>query len=522
MLLHKLVEAKASINPGKVAVVFKSERVTYAELNERATRTALGLLKHGVDRGDIVGVLMPNRIEYLYLALGLWKIGCTVQLLNFHFTDEEIIFALNNVEAKYLISVDKYSKYDYTKRLDNIVSNVPTIKNVFVLGEENIPGVIDFRSLIYEDNSDQLSKYEKISSELSPDDMAFLFYTGGTTGMPKAAIITHYARYSVDKGWGDVLGVDDSDVILVNLPMFHLFVWHTIIRSFISGATLVIMEEYDTQRSLELIEREKVTFLAQVPTMYIYEFKFPELGKYDLSSLRVGLTGGAPFPEELFDDVQEKLGKLRIINFYGLTEDGGVVTLNRLDDDEHRAKRSVGKPIPGVELRVVNEERKTLPTGEVGEVAVKAPWIKGYYNNPKETAKAMDEEGWLYTGDLGLLDEDGYLFFKGRKKDMFITGGENIYPAEIETVILKHPDVVMVAVVGVPHEKLGEVGRAYVVLKEGSKLKESDIIDFCKGKLASIKIPRQVIFRKSLPMTPVGKVKKHVLKEEVLRELKRG
>ena len=248
--------------------------------------------------------------------------------------------------------------------------------------------------------------------------------------------------------------------------------------------------------------------------MYIYQYNHPEIDRYDLSSLRIGLTGGSVFPEEIFSDVQKKLGGMRIINFYGLTEDGGAVTLNRIPDNEFHAMKTVGKPIPGVDLKIVDDDRNELPLNVTGEIAVRSSWIKGYYNNPEETQKAIDEEGWLYTGDIGSLDEQNYVLLKGRKKDMFISGGENIYPAEIEAVLQKNPDILMAAVIGIPHEKMGEVGRAYVVPKEKSGVTAEAIGAYCESKLARIKIPREIVFRDSLPLTAVGKIKKDDLRDE--------
>jgi fatty-acyl-CoA synthase len=279
------------------------------------------------------------------------------------------------------------------------------------------------------------------------------------------------------------------------------------------------MEEYDTEKSLQLIEREKITFLTQVPTMYIYQVNSPNVHKYDLTSLRIGLTGGALFPEELFDKTEQTLGGIRIINTFGLTEDGGIVVCNRLDSKQKHLKKYAGKPIDGFEMKIVDDDRKPLKANEVGEIALRASWIKGYYNMPEEMAKTFDSEGWLYTGDLGSMDEDGYVVIKGRKKEMYISGGENIFPIEIETVVQKHPKVMLAAVIGIPHPTMGEVGRLYVVPKEGEELTEDEIKAYCKTELASIKNPREIVIRSSLPLTKVGKIKKEALKEELKQEI---
>ena len=516
MLLHQLVERNAIEYPENVSVVLKDEKITYEELNRRAENLAFAFLEHGVQKADIVAILMPSRIEYIYATLAVWKIGAAILPLNYHNTDNEISFTLTNAGVKHLIMTDCYAKYNYLERLETIRSMAPVLQKIYLLCDKPHEGTIDFHQMLqgqYEHFRDQ---YNDIQLTISEEDTAFIVYTGGTTGIPKGAIVTHKARFSVDRSWGDELNVDNSEVILVDLPLFHLYVWHTIIRSFISGAKIVLMEEYETKESLELIQKEKITFLAQVPTMYIYQYSHPDIDEYDLSSLRIGLTGGSVFPEEIFNDVQEKLGGIRIINFYGLTEDGGAVTLNRITENDYQSIKTVGKPIPGVELKIVDDDMQEVPLNVAGEIAIRSSWIKGYFNNPEETAKVIDKYGWLYTGDIGSVDENQYLTLKGRKKDMFISGGENIYPSEIEAVLQDHPDIMMVAVIGIPHDKMGEVGMACVVPTQSSALSTEDIINYCKGKLASIKIPRNVTFLSELPLTAVGKVKKEALRKLVL------
>ena len=519
MLLHGLVEKVASENPRKEAVIFNDRKVTYQELNERAEQFAIGLIELGVQRGDGVAILMPSTPEYIVTVLGCWKAGAAIVPINYHYTNPEIAYSLNNANVSVLIMTDQYKKYNYLERLPDIKNQVPALREIVLIRSSGSSGgpatVIRFEDLFVASPSEkQRDEMKKRKSSASSEDTAYLVFTGGTTGVSKAVIITHRARYTVDKGWGDVLNVSSDERILVNLPLFHLYVWHTIIRAFISGATIILMEEFDTDLSLKLVEKEKVTFLAEVPTMYIYQMNAPGIEKYNLSSLRVGLTGGAIFPEELFDLCEKKLGGLRIINFYGLSDDGGVVTLSRLDDSFEHARKTVGKAIPGVELKIVDEDRKEVPLNTTGEVAVRSSWMSGYYNMPEETKKAIDREGWLYTGDLGALDANGYLYFKGRTKDMFISGGENIYPMEIESALQKHPKILMAAVIGIPHPKMGEVGRVFIVPKENQTMSEGEVMDYLGGKLAKIKIPREIVFCESLPMTSVGKIKKDDLRKK--------
>jgi fatty-acyl-CoA synthase len=521
MLLHEIIELNAIRIPNKEAVVFHDERLSYMDINEKAGRIAAGLIKLGVNPGDRVALLIGNKPEIILIAFACWKIGACILPINYYYTNPEIKYILENSESSTLVLAQKFLKYNYLERLGDLTSGISHLKRTILIGDQEHPQAISLSSIL-EVSLDPKSKelIRKRMLSVKKDDISFLIYTGGTTGFPKGVLVTHEARYSVDKSWTDVLKVTQEERIFLPMPLFHLLPWHAVIGAFIKGATVILAEAFDPEESLKSIQKERVTFLLGVPTMYLYLAAAPGIEKYDLSSLRIGLTGGAVFPENRFEETEKKLGGFKLLNNYGLTEAGGCVNTMRIDDSKAVAYKTIGRPIPGFKVKITDDGRKEVPVGKEGEITVWAPWIRGYYNNPEANKEALDEEGWLYTGDLGRLDAEGYITYVGRKKEMFITGGNNIYPAEIEIVLQKHSKVAEVVVLPIPHPTLGEVGRAYVIPKEGQVITNEELIKFCIDKLASIKIPKHFVIRDKLPLTPVGKVNKKVLEEEIKEEFK--
>ena len=431
-------------------------------------------------------------------------------------------YIIGNSEASTLIVSEQFQKFNYAERIPNLQPELASPKRIIVIGKPASPDYLSFSDLL-ETAVDEKSydSFNKKKALVDEDDDAFLVYTGGTTGLPKGVLVSHRGRYSVDKSWTDVLGIEPDDRFLLSMPLFHLLPWHIVLGAFINGASVILTEVFNAKKSLELIEKEKITFLLGVPTVYFYLCAEPDIKKYDLSSLRMGITGGAVFPKERFQEAEQKLGGFRLLNYFGLTEAAGDVTTVKLDDPREVAETTVGRAIPGFEIRIVDEDKKPLSVDEEGEIAVKASWFKGYYRNPEATKETFDSDGWLYTGDTGKLDDEGYLTYIGRIKEMFVSGGNNIYPVEIELVIQKHPKVADAIVVPIPDEILGEVGVAHIVPKPGESLSKDELIEYCKKELASIKIPKEFVFEEKLPLTDVGKVDRKVLKKEALDKVRR-
>lgn len=519
MLLHELAEKNEINFSDETAIIYGDKKFTYKQINELSDRIAFGLLNIGVKRGDCVAILIGNKPETVLCAFACWKIGASILPMNFYYTDAELNYILDDSNATTIIAGDSFLKYNYVKRLPEITANCNRLKYKIGTIPKSSNDIISLPSLM--DHELSLKEKEQIQAEsLKGDerDIAFIVYTGGTTGRPKGVLVSHRARYQVDRSWAGVLNLQFNDKYLLPIPLFHLLPWHFIIASFICGSSVTLCESVNAKELLSIIETQKITLLAGVPTMFLQLMEVQAAEKKNLSSLRIGITGGAVFPESKFEHVEKELGSFRLLNYYGLTEAGGDITTVRVDDRVELARKSIGRPIPGFDLKIVDSNKKDLPNNTEGEIAVKADWFDGYYNNPEETKKAFSADGWLYTGDLGEINKEGYVIYKGRSKDMYISGGNNIYPAEIEVTLLRNKSVANVVVLPIPDERLGEVGRAYVVPKQGEMLTEDEIKLFCKDKLATIKIPTEVIITDALPLTPVGKVNKKPLEEEIRKE----
>ena len=523
MRIHEIIEKNALTMPDKEALVYENQHFTYKEVNERADMVASGLIKLGVKKGDRVAHLIGNKPEMVFCGFGCFKAGAMLQTVNYYYTDAEAIYVLENGGASILILSDEYLKYNYAEKAPVFRPCLADPKTVIAVGESapaDCLSYVDTLQVPLDREAERILEQRK--AEVVEDDDAFLVYTGGTTGLPKGVLVSHKGRCAVDESWTYALGLRSSDRYLLSMPLFHLLPWHIVVGTFMRGGTVVLTEAFNAKESLELIEKQKITCLLGVPTVYFYLNREPDIEKYDKSSLRLGITGGDIFPKERFEETERKLGGgFRLFNYFGLTEAAGDVTTVTFADPKEKAVTTIGRPLPGFEVRIVDNDRHPLPLGQEGEIAVKASWFRGYFRNPKANDETFDKDGWLYTGDLGSIDVDGYVSYLGRKKDMFITGGNNVYPAEIELVLQNHPKILRATVLPIPDEILGEVGRAYCVPKGGQALTESELFSFCKQNMASIKVPKQFVIRDNLPLTDVGKIDKKALKKEIMEERKR-
>lgn len=521
MLLHKLAEINAFQFGDDTALLFEKKSFTYAQIDEISNNIASGLLRLSIKKGECVALLIGNKPETIFCAFACWKIGASILPMNFYYTNSELNYILENSNAAALIVGEKYLKYNYLERLPQITKNCPSLRNIIADVDCDTDNIVSLR-LMAQNDIDEIvkNKLAKTSSASSEDDIAFVIYTGGTTGKPKGVLVSHKARYEVDRSWVGMLNLQCSDRYILPIPLFHLLPWHFVIASFITGSSITLCQSFDAKNVLEIIEREKITVLPGVPTMFLHLMEAQTDEKRNLESLKIGITGGAVFPETKFERVEESLGGFRLLNYYGLTEAGGDITTVRVDDARQLAQKTIGRALPGFEVKIIGENGQEQKFGEEGEIAVKADWYKGYYNNPEETKNVFMEDGWLLTGDLGEMNRAGYIIYKGRRKDMYVSGGNNIYPAEIEVVLQEHPKVGNVVVLSIPHEIMGEVGRAYVVPRGGKELNTEELLEFCNERLAKVKIPKEIIIRGSLPLTPVGKVDKKPLQQEIKQEFK--
>jgi acyl-CoA synthetase (AMP-forming)/AMP-acid ligase II len=350
---------------------------------------------------------------------------------------------------------------------------------------------------------------------VQPGDVCDIIFTSGTTGRPKGARVTHYQNLRVFSEWADMVGLAEGDQYLIINPFFHTFGYKAgMLAALMKGATMYPVAVFDVDAAMEMIERERISMIPGSPTLYQAILNSPRRSDHDLSSLRLAVTGGSVVPVSLVEEMRSELGFDLVLTAYGLTESTGVVTICSGDDDPETIATTVGRPIREIEVRVVDDDNVEVPRGEPGEIVVRGYNVMlGYINDPEETAAAIDAAGWLHTGDIGTMDENDYVKITDRKKDMYIVGGFNAYPAEIENIMLTHPKIAQVAVIGVPDDLMGEVGAAYVIRRTGEELTADEVLAWCRENMANFKVPRHAEIVDSLPLTPSGKVVKYELRE---------
>jgi len=501
--LAAMLREAARENPAKPVVLFEGGQLTYAELDAMSDRFATGLRSEGIGRADAVAVQLPNLPEFLIAYFGILKAGSVIVPLNVLLKAPEISYHLRDSESRALITWAGVEVEAAKGAAD------AGLDRIWVVGTSGVPETgHPFEELLAGEQPDR-----PIFEQTEPGDTAAIVYTSGTTGRPKGAELSHFQLYMNADTPGRLFGIRADDIVLVVLPLFHVFGLSSELNVCVRfGATMSLVPRFDVTRVLQAIERDRVTVFEGVPTMYIALLNHPHLADYDLSSLRVGISGGAPIPAEVIDEVEERFGFV-ILEGYGLSETASTTTFNV--SAEERKIYSVGKPIWGVEVEIWNDQGERLPVGpdHVGELVVRGVNTpNGYFKNPEATAAAF-VGGWFHTGDLGWLDEDGFFFIVDRKKDLIIRGGYNVYPREVEEVLYSHPSVAEAAVVGVPHDFLGEDIKAYVELKRGTEATEDEIIAYVKERLAAYKYPRSVEFRDQLPKGATGKILKEALKQ---------
>ncbi|MGQ9475916.1 MAG: class I adenylate-forming enzyme family protein [Actinomycetota bacterium] len=522
MLLFEPLERWAKERPDREAIVYGDRRVTYAEYDREVNKVAKGLLRLGVKRGDRVGLYIPNHPEFIFGYLACAKIGAAAVPVSWRFAPAEVKYILGHSDSRVVVMEPGFMDSDFIAKLNAVREELPELRQVVVIGGEEevarIPGAISYDEFLVEGPElDQELAARK--AEVEEEDVALQLFTSGTTGVPKAPMLTHRNLIEYVRGQVDASDITDDERLLMDIPNNHVGgAVMAIVSMLYNGSTLVMLDTFVPQQVLQTIEKERITIVGQVPAQYILLFMQPDFDSYDLSSVKTAVISGAPVPPELVQQIKEKMGIIPYIG-YGLTEVSGAVTFTRQDFPLEKIATTIGIPNPGIEVRIMDPERREVPRGETGEIAIRgAAVMKGYYKQLEATAAVFDAEGFFYTGDMGYIDEDGHLHILGRKKEMYIRGGENVYPPEVEDVLMKHPKVLFAAVLGYPDPVLGEKGRAYVVPQPGAEVTEEELREYCRQHLAEFKVPDQVVFRESLPLTPLGKVHKHALYQELEEE----
>ena len=502
--LREMINDSAQRYPDKTAFIFEDRRYTFREVNRRVNGVVNALADLGVGKGDRVGVLAYNCPEY-FEVFGLAKAGRVCVPLNYRSVGRELAYLINNSEINTLVLESVFVDV-----VNSIRHQLDAVRNLICLGAE-VEGMTNYEQLIT-----SFPPNEPVDG-VAVDDPAALYYTSGTTGHPKGAIHTHKSLMAEIGSHRGSFGSDD--IVLCVMPFFHVggSAAH-LFPAFANGATILIHRTFDETEVLDAIQNHKVTYVGLVPAMIIRLLEHPDLDQYDLSSLRTIMYVGAPMPLEALRRGIERFGQV-FSQLFGQTETLNVAVLekedHRLEGSAKEVKRleSAGKPLGQGEMRIVDAHGDDVSVGEVGEIVARSDrMMKGYWRMPEATAEAI-EDGWLHTGDVGRMDEDGYIYLVDRKKDMIISGGENIYSREVEEVLYMHPAVLEAAVVGVPDEKWGESVKALVVLRPGAEASEEEIIEFCKGHMASYKKPRSVEFWDDFPRTGSGKIRKSEIRE---------
>ncbi len=501
--LATTLRESAKANPSKAATLFDGGQLTYGQLDGLSDRFAAGLRSSGIGPGDPVAVQLPNVPQFLVAYYGLLKNGSVAVPLNVLLKSQEMEYHLADSGARALIT---WSGVAPQAARGAAAAGVDRIY-VAEVGAPNPDGIGDPVETLLADPGTP-APFELTD----PGDTAVIVYTSGTTGRPKGAELTHFQLFMNADTPGRLFGIEESDVVMVALPLFHVFGLSSELNVCVRfAATMSLVPRFDATKVLEVIERDRVTVFEGVPTMYVSLLNHPGADRYDLSSLRVGISGGGPIPAEVLDAFEQRFGVV-ILEGYGLSETASTTTFNI--SAKERKIYSVGRPIYGVEVQVWNDQGAVLPPGSEhpGEIVVRGfNTMRRYHNNPDATAEAF-AGGWFHTGDIGYMDEDGYFFIIDRKKDLIIRGGYNVYPRELEEVLYTHPSVAEAAVVGVPHELLGEEVKAFIELKVGADATEDELIAFAKERLAAYKYPRIVEFRPQLPKLATGKIAKAELK----------
>lgn len=496
--LVTLLEESVRAAPRKPATVCRDSTLTYAELHGLANRLANSLTTLGVEPGDRVAVMLPNGPDFIAAYYATLRLGGIVVPINTLLREIEVAHQLHDSEAKVLIVWE-----DVAEEAMHAFARAPACRYCLVTGERIPEGAHSLQGL----TSGALPSFEPRHRE--GDDTAVILYTAGTTGQPKGAELTHDNLSSNVLAAITLMGLRPDDVVMAALPLHHSFGQTCCMNAALAaGATLSCMAEFSASEMIERFAREQVTIFAGVPTMYYYLTQHVGEAK-PTHSLRLCITGGAPMPVWIMHEFEKRFG-VTVLEGYGLSETSPVASFNVRG--QPRKVGSIGVPIPGVQMRIVDEMGQELPPGEIGEIVIRGPNVmKGYHRRPAETAQVI-RHGWFHTGDLAYMDEDGYFFIVGRKTNMIIKGGFNVYPREVEIALESHPAVLDVAVVGVPDEALGEEVKAYVVLHEGQQLKADELIAYCRERIAAYKCPGIIEFRDHLPKGSAGELLKRELK----------
>ncbi|MAW54570.1 MAG: hypothetical protein CMM69_03785 [Rhodospirillaceae bacterium] len=528
MKIGEALQYSADKWPESNFVVGMGKRITYAEFNRRVDRLATGLMGLGIVRGDHVACWLTNGPDWIMTWLACCRLGATVVSINTRYKTQEVEFILRQSDAKLLVAMPSYWEIDYRSMISEMVpgyetstpgnlncDSLPELRGVVLWQDESHPGTISLHTL--QSNDADRAALDAAAATLETEDPVVIIYTSGTTGVPKGAMHCHRVLLE-GRDIAKALHMEAGDNVLCHLPLYHVAgSVATVMPAMQHGATIVTMEQWDPTAAIDLIERERVNIMGGIPTHFIDMLGVPGVEQRDTHCLKSAWIGGAPVTPKLARAAKEILKFDALQAVYGLTETMGGTTLSEFEAPIEVTCENKGKPIGSFEVKVVrNESGKSADIDEDGEIWVRGYTVMlGYYKNEEATREAITPEGWFRTGDLGHYDKDGYLKITGRAKEMFIVGGSNAYPAEIERYLETHPKVGQAVVCGAPHERLGEVCFAFVMPKAGEQLTQGDILEYCRGQIADYKVPRHVDIVEDFPRTTTNKIQRFILQKEI-------
>ena len=513
----------------------QNDRLTYAELKRRVDAVACSLRRLGLEKGDRVAIWSQNNVEWLLTQHATAKAGLVLVNINPAYRRAELEYAINKVGCRAIVLSPAFKTSNYIEMLGDLApelalaepgalkaAKLPSLQFVIRLGSDKTPGMYNFGELLTPPSDAEMDALAALGATLKADEPINIQFTSGTTGNPKGATLTH--RNILNNGFfvGEAIRLTDKDKICVPVPLYHCFgMVMANLGALTHGATLVYpAEAFDPLAVLQAVSEEGCTTLYGVPTMFIGALDHPDFAKFDLSSLRTGIMAGSPCPIEVMKRVISQMHMSEVTIAYGMTETSPVSTQSGVDDSIELRVSTVGRVQPHVEIKIIDADGKTVPRGVTGEFCTRGYSImRGYWGDVAKTAEAVDGEGWMHTGDLATMDDDGYCNIVGRIKDMVIRGGENVYPREIEEFLYRHPKIRDVQVVGLPDKRFGEELCAWIVPREGETITEDEVRDFCKGQIAHYKVPRYIKFVDGFPMTVTGKIQKFLIRDQMKQEL---
>lgn len=531
--IAELLAATVAAHPDAEAVVFREQgiRWTWRQFSEQVDRLAAGLLERGIARGDRVGIWSPNRQEWLVTQFATARIGAILVNINPAYRLAELEYALNKAGVRMLITAARFKSSNYIEMLQKLApeladsqpgqlraARLPALQWVVRMGDENTAGMVRYADLLAQPDTARL---DAAGSALGPHDPINIQFTSGTTGNPKGATLTHHNVVNNGRFVAMAMRLTDRDSLCIPVPLYHCFGMVLSVLACVSvGARMIFPgEAFDPLATMQAVHEERCTALHGVPTMFIAQLDHPDFGKFDFTSLRTGIMAGAPCPIEVMKRVIKDMHMAEVTIAYGMTETSPVSFQSATDDPLEKRVATVGRVQPHLQCKIVDETGQIVPVGAAGELCTRGYSVMlGYWEDEARTREAI-RDGWMHTGDLATIDEQGYCNIVGRVKDMVIRGGENLYPREIEEFLFRHPKVQAVQVFGVPDPKYGEELCAWIVLKPGQSATEDEIRAFCRDQIAHYKIPRYVRFVDDMPMTVTGKVQKFVMRETMIREL---